>query len=109
LFAHADAIALPRDTARVVVDRLLWNIERMLDLHVVHGDLSPFNIMWHEQAAFIIDLPQAVDPRLNPAAQSLLARDIANVCDWARRQGEQRDAAKITADLWTRFVLGEIG
>jgi RIO kinase 1 len=103
------AIALDQPSAAQVVDRLLWNIERMLDLHVVHGDLSPFNIMWHKERAIIIDLPQAVDPRLNPAAQGLLSSDIAGVCDWARRRGVQRNAVAITADLWSRFCLGEIG
>jgi RIO kinase 1 len=103
------AIELDQATAGAVVDRLLWNIERMLDLHVVHGDLSPFNIIWHDGRAIIIDLPQAIDPRLNPAAESLLARDIANVCDWARGFGADRKATSITADLWHRFLLGEIG
>jgi RIO kinase 1 len=102
------AVEFPREAANVV-DRLLWNVERMLDLHVVHGDLSPFNIMWHGERAVIIDFPQAVDPRLNPAAQSRLVRDVGNICDWARRVGVLRNAARITADLWTRFCLGEIG
>lgn len=103
------AVEFSREAASSVADRLLWNIAQMLDLHVVHGDLSPFNVMWHERRAMIIDLPQAVDPRLNPAAQSLLARDIANICEWAARFSVRRDAVKITADLWTRFCLGEIG
>ena len=103
------AAKIDRDAAGVVVDRLLWNIEAMLDLHVVHGDLSPFNVMWHAGHAVIIDLPQSVDPRLNPVAQVLLARDISGICDWASRAGVQRDAARLTADLWMRFCLGEIG
>lgn len=103
------AVELGREAASGVVDRLLWNVARMLDLHVVHGDLSPFNIMWHAERAIIIDLPQAVDPRLNPAAYSLLTRDIGNLCDWAARCGVHRDAGRITSDLWERFTLGEIG
>lgn len=105
LFASAPS----GETASVVVDRLLWNVREMLNLHVVHGDLSPFNVMWHDERAVIIDLPQAVDPRLNHAARSLLERDIGNLCDWGGRFGVRRDAARITADLWSRFVLGEIG
>lgn len=102
-------VELDSEDASVVVDRLLWNVERMLDAHVVHGDLSPFNIMWHSGGPIIIDLPQAVDPRLNSAAQILLARDVSSVCAWASCLGMRRDAAAITADLWSRFVLGEIG
>lgn len=92
-----------------VLDRLLWNVTAMLDLHVVHGDLSPFNVMWHDGRAVIIDLPQSVDPRLNPSARGLLTRDIANLCAWASRFDVHRDAAAITAGLWTRFCLGGIG
>jgi RIO kinase 1 len=103
------SVEFGREAASEVAGRLLWNIEAMLDLHVVHGDLSPFNVMWHAEQAVIIYLPQSVDPRLNPAAQTLLARDVANICNWASRFGVKRDAAAITADLWTRFCLGEIG
>jgi RIO kinase 1 len=103
------AIELGAAQAAETIDRLLWNVRQMLDLHVVHGDLSPFNVMWHDERAIIIDLPQAVDPRLNHAARGLLERDIGNLCEWGGRFGVRRDAAKISADLWLRFCLGEIG
>ena len=57
----------------------------------------------------IIDFPQAVDPRLNPAARVLLARDVENICNWGRRHGVDRPAARIVDDLWSRFVIGELG
>jgi RIO kinase 1 len=75
-----------------IIDRLLWNIELMLDRHTIHGDLSPFNLLLWDGQVTIIDLPQAVDPRLNPAAQSLLSRDIHNICAWARKRGAGRPA-----------------
>ena len=100
---------LARDEVGRIVDRLLYNIEVMLHRDRVHGDLSPFNILYWNGEAVIIDFPQAIDPRLNPAGLPLLSRDIANVCDWARKRGVMRDADKITKRLWSRFVLGEIG
>ena len=102
-------VALRREVASVVLERLLANIELMLDCHVVHGDLSPFNILYHEERAVIIDLPQAVDPRLNPAALQLLSRDVENICGWAKRQGMSFDAGRFTTTLWRRFVNGEVG
>jgi RIO kinase 1 len=102
-------ITLDRQTASDVLAQLLGNIELMLDQHVVHGDLSPFNILFHEGRAVIIDLPQAIDPRLNPAALQLLSRDIENVAKWAQRQGVSCDASRFTTGLWSRFVQGEIG
>jgi len=100
---------LPRSRVLQVADRLLWNIELMLDRHVVHGDLSPFNILWWQDRAVIIDFPQATDPRLNPAAENLLRRDVANVCGWAGKHGVSINATRFSDDLWSRFVIGEIG
>lgn len=97
------------DDAARIVDRLLWNVELMLHHDRVHGDLSPFNILYWQNQATIIDFPQSIDPRLNPAALPLLSRDIANVCDWANKRGVKRDADRITKSLWSRFVIGEIG
>jgi RIO kinase 1 len=79
------------------------DVERMLALHVVHGDLSPYNILWADESYRIIDLPQAVDPRFNSNAQRLLARDVENL---ARFCGVT-DARDIAADMWLRFERGE--
>jgi len=103
-----DAKVSPQAAERIA-DRLLWNIELMLDCDRVHGDLSPFNVLYWNDEAVIIDFPQAIDPRLNPAAQQLLSRDVEHICRWARKHGAQRDADQITLRLWNAFVLGEIG
>lgn len=90
-------------------DALLETIELMLDRHRVHGDLSPYNILYWDGRPVVIDFPQAIDPRMNPAAQALLARDVEAVCRWAAARGAPRPAGEIAADLWARFTLGEIG
>lgn len=100
---------LTRNTASGVVDRLLWNIELMLHCDRAHGDLSPYNVLYWNDRAVIIDFPQAIDPRLNPAAHSLFTRDIESICNWAAKHGVHRDGRRIAQGLWTRFVLGEIG
>ena len=100
---------LSQSTAERITDRLLWNIELMLDCDRVHGDLSPYNVLLWMDAAVLIDFPQAIDPRLNPAALQLLSRDIEQVCRWASRHGVRRQAHAITMRLWNSFVLGEIG
>ena len=102
-------VELSPERAAEVVDQLLHDVVAMVDLHVVHGDLSPYNILWWEDQPWIIDFPQAVDPRLNPAAQGILARDIENICRWGERFGVERDPQAFMADLWTRFTEGQIG
>jgi RIO kinase 1 len=96
-------------TAADLLDLLLWNVELMLDHDCVHGDLSPHNIMLHDDHAVIIDFPQAIDPRLNPNGLTLLGRDIGNVCRWAARHGVDASPDEITSRLWRRFTLGELG
>lgn len=105
LLQHA---RLPRDVAELVFTRLLDNVALFLAHDRVHGDLSPYNILYWSGKATIIDLPQAVDPMLNPHAEELLARDIANICAWARRQGIVTDANRISGDLWMRYRFGDL-
>lgn len=101
--------AVGPDEAESLLARLLDAVEAMLDCHVVHGDLSPYNVLLWRGRPVVIDFPQAVDPRLNPAALTLLARDVEQLCHWARRRGIDADAAEIASDLWGRFTAGELG
>lgn len=83
-------------------------IERMLFHNVVHADLSPFNLLVWEGRIRVIDLPQAVDPRFNPNAWDLLARDLRNVCTWFSGYGVDADPGSIAADLRTGFEFAEL-
>ena len=52
-----------------------------------HGDLSPFNLLVHEDRLIMIDLPQVVDLAANPQGPDYLRRDCENVCTWFARRG----------------------
>ena len=70
-----------------LLEQCIRAVERMLFHDVVHGDLSPFNVLvWRGQIS-VIDLPQAVDPKKNRHAESLLARDVARICEHFARRG----------------------
>jgi RIO kinase 1 len=84
------------------------NIERMLACHRIHADLSAYNILYWDRSIKIIDFPQAVDPRINRHAESLLARDVERVCQYFGRQGLKTDAPALSADLWSRYMRGEL-
>jgi RIO kinase 1 len=94
--------------AREVFDRLMWNVELALRHNLIHADLSPFNVLWWEGRATIIDLPQAVDPRSNPNASELLARDVDNVCRHFERYGVRSDPDRISRGLWTGFLFADL-
>ena len=90
--------------AQGLLDRLLWNIEALLANNVIHADLSPYNILVAKGRPWIIDLPQAVDPRTNASAEALLARDVDRVCRYFARFGVEANAAPLAAELWSRFL-----
>lgn len=54
--------------------------------HLVHGDLSEFNILYHEQKPVVIDISQAVDIE-HPKAEVFLVRDIRNIFNFFERLG----------------------
>jgi len=92
--AHLDAHAL-----RSARDQLLDSLAAMSSAHVVHGDLSSYNILWWRGRLVVIDFPQAVDATTNPHAPDLLARDIANVAGWFERQRVPIDVDELYGEL----------
>ncbi len=97
-------ITLDPGRARRVFDDLIRNVALMLDHGKIHGDLSPYNVLYHKGRAVIIDLPQCVDPHTHPQAYTLLMRDIDRLCSYFAKQGVSRDPNVITADLWERCL-----
>jgi len=94
---------LTPDMAEALLEQALRNIEVMLACHVVHGDLSAYNMLYTGGTLRVIDLPQAVDARSNVNASTLLARDIANVCDYFASQGAVVEPGSFAAELWDLY------
>jgi RIO kinase 1 len=86
---------------------IIQNVALWLTNHRVHGDLSPYNLLYWGGRAIAIDFPQAVDARMNPNAHSLLLRDLENVCGHFTRAGINANAIRIADDLWRRYRLGQ--
>ena len=53
---------------------------------MVHGDLSPFNILNDNETGVFIDMSQSTTLN-NPNVKEYLLRDIKNVCDYFRKLG----------------------
>lgn len=94
---------LSREEAEQLLEQALRNIEIMLACHVVHGDLSAYNMLLDDGRLRIIDLPQAVDARTNRCARALLARDVANVCRYFRSQGADAEPGTHAEELWDLY------
>jgi len=56
------------------------------ECHLVHADLSEYNILWHERKCWFIDVSQAVEPT-HPNALAFLIRDCTNIAHFYSRLG----------------------
>ena len=48
---------------------------------LVHGDFSPYNILWHDGRAKVIDVGQGVVDS-HPKSQEFLVRDVTRLVEW---------------------------
>ncbi len=93
-------VRLGRDEATVLFDRVLRNIDILLSLGLIHGDLSAYNILYWNGEITLIDFPQVVSPRDNRNAYAIFQRDVRRVCEYFARQGVRADAARLASELW---------
>ncbi|MCU0607296.1 MAG: serine protein kinase RIO [Candidatus Edwardsbacteria bacterium] len=84
---------------------VLRNLGVFLEAGIVHGDLSPYNILYHGGRPVIIDFPQAVLIAASSGAESLFERDVSTVCEYFRRQGVATDAGRVAHQLWSGHAL----
>jgi len=95
-------VKLTTTEAETLFDRLLDNVQLWLAYNIIHGDLSPYNVLYRgESDALVIDFPQAIDPRFNTSAFRLLSRDIENLARFFQRFGVQRDAFSLADRYWS--------
>jgi len=99
-------VALEPGEVRPLFDRVMRNVELMLTHHRVHADLSAYNVLYWDGDITLIDFPQAVDPRENPHARTLLQRDVERVCQYFNRYGVKADPGALARGLWSRYMRG---
>jgi len=85
--------------ARETYDTIIESIRRMYqDGEMVHSDLSEYNILYHNDIPYIIDLAQGVVID-HPMAMEFLRRDIRNIVTYFRRYGIKEDDEKIFNEI----------
>ena len=75
-------------------EALAEDLRRMLaGAHLVHGDLSPYNVLVREERPVLIDVAQAMESD-HPGARDLLTRDITNFAKYFRKLGVDTDTER---------------
>jgi RIO kinase 1 len=97
------AVTLEPDEVKPLFERVIHNIDLLLQHKRIHGDLSAYNILYWDGEITLIDFPQVVDPEANPTAWNIFFRDVTRICQYFASQGLKRNAHKLAADMWTSY------
>jgi RIO kinase 1 len=79
-------IKKPRNLIYLFNELLAFIKDLYQKANLVHGDLSEFNVLYHNQKPVIIDISQAVSIQ-HPKAEVYLARDISNIFKFFEKFG----------------------
>lgn len=96
-----NSVPLDRNEARELFERVILNLNLLLQNERIHGDLSAYNILYWDGEITLIDFPQVVSPESNPMAWTIFQRDVTRICQYFQAQGVKVNARKLAADLWT--------
>jgi len=96
-----NTVRLERGEARHLFDRVILNLNLLLQNGRIHGDLSAYNILYWDGDITLIDFPQVVSPEANPSAWMIFQRDVTRICQYFHSQGVKVNARELAAELWT--------
>ena len=87
-------IKSPKEPVKLMNEILVFIKELYQKAKLVHGDLSEFNILYHNQKPIIIDVSQAVSIQ-HPKAEVYLVRDIKNIFKYFEKLGIETPDPKV--------------
>jgi RIO kinase 1 len=102
-------VAIERDAAMSILADLVVQMIAMLCCDLIHGDLSPYNILAAADGPTIIDFPQVISAVHNSRAEHFFLRDFDNVVRFLA--GFDPSLAVHVADgraIWRAYVSREL-
>ncbi len=101
-------VELDADQARIFHRVLVRQVVRMLCCGLVHGDLSPYNVLVGEDGPVVIDFPQVVSAGGNNAARTMLLRDVNNLTAYLGRWAPELLDSWFGEEMWALFEAGAL-
>lgn len=80
----------PENFYRLVIE----NMKKLVKANLIHGDLSQYNILNHNESPVFIDFSQSTTLE-NPYGREYLERDIYNICTFFEKLGVVCDKKKV--------------
>lgn len=101
-------MSLTPQQARYYHKTLINHVVQMLCLGIVHGDLSPYNVLVDREGPVIIDLPQAVNAAGNQQARMMIKRDIDNLTSFFNRFAPDLAQSDYASEIWSYYQRGKL-
>jgi RIO kinase 1 len=101
-------VDLSPEQARAYHAFLIRQIVRMLNIGLIHGDLSEFNVLVDAEGPVIIDLPQVVNAAGNNGALAMLERDVNNIRGTLGRFAPELLTTEFAREMWSVYQQGEL-
>jgi RIO kinase 1 len=100
---------VPRDRAAALYADLRGQAIRMLRCDLVHGDLSPYNVLLGRQGPVVIDFPQVIGAAHNTQAEGFFRRDLESLRRFfAALDPALHRAAGDAGEIWRAYVRREL-
>ncbi|WP_312238204.1 PA4780 family RIO1-like protein kinase [Stenotrophomonas sp.] len=106
--ARLGEVELEPDQAREFHQTLVRQVVRMLCCGLIHGDLSPYNVLVGPDGPVVIDFPQVVSAGGNNAARSMLLRDVNNLTAYLGRFAPELLDSWYGEEMWALFEAGDL-
>ncbi|WP_367346959.1 PA4780 family RIO1-like protein kinase [Stenotrophomonas bentonitica] len=106
--ARLGEVELEPDQAREFHQILVRQVVLMLCCGLIHGDLSPYNVLVGPDGPVVIDFPQVVSAGGNNAARSMLLRDVNNLTAYLGRSAPELLDTWYGEEMWALFEAGEL-
>jgi RIO kinase 1 len=101
-------VELTADRAREFHAVLVRQVVGMLCCGLIHGDLSPYNVLVGPGGPILIDFPQVVSAACNNAARQMLLRDVNNLTACLGRWAPELLETWYGEEMWALFEAGEL-
>lgn len=100
---------LTPEVARAYYEDLRSQVIKMLCADVIHGDLSPYNVLASWQGPTVIDFPQVIGASHNNRAEFFFGRDLENLRAHLATIAPDLEASRFDRhEIWRAYVRREL-
>ncbi len=102
-------VDLEVEQARAGYIDMLSQLVRILSCELIHGDLSPYNVLWGTKGPTIIDFPQAISAAHNNNSERFFLRDAHNILDhFVSIDPSLKARSSDAREIWRAYVRREL-